>query len=127
MRNGAIAALALTANCMTPPSPSGGVHPRHSLLGRVAGAPVQCVSRVPQEALLVLDNRGALSYRYGTIVYRTQVQSECPGLRPQSTIVVDTIGQRYCSGDRIKVIEAGARLPGHTCTIGPFVPYRPSR
>ena len=127
MRIGAISLLVLTGSCMTPPPPSGTVHPRHSLVDLVAGPPVQCVARMPREALLVIDDGRALSYRYGTTVYRTQIQSECPRLRPQSTISVNTIGDRYCSGDRISVIEPGARLPGHICTIGPFTPYRRAR
>lgn len=123
MRIFAITLLAVTASCMTPPPPSGAVHPRHSLAGRVAEPPVQCVPRRPQEALLVLEDGRTLSYRYGNIVYRTEVQSACPGLRPQSSIVVESIGSRYCSGDRIRVIDPGA--PGHICAIGPFTPYRP--
>ena len=113
--------LALTAGCVGPPSAT--VHPRHGLEGRVAGAPERCVAALPRERLLVVDGR-TLSYRVANTVYRTQVQDHCPGLHPQSTIVVDTIAGRYCSGDPIKVIEPGANTPRHICTIGPFTPYR---
>lgn len=126
MRIRALAALALTAGCTTPMPPSEAVPSLHSLEGRVAGSEVQCVRQMPQEALRVIDS-GTLSYRVGTTVYRTKVEPACPRLHPQSTIVVDTIGSRYCGGDRIRVVDPGARTPGHSCTIGPFTPYPRSR
>ena len=125
MRIRAIAGLALTASCTTPTSSSEAVHPLHSIDGRVAGPEVQCVRQMPQEGLRVIDS-GTLSYRVGTTVYRTEVEPACPRLHPQSTIVVDTIGSRYCSGDRIRVVDPGASTPGHSCTIGPFTPYLPA-
>ena len=117
-----ILAVFATAGCMTAPSSSG--HPRHSLEGRVvAGASEDCVVALPREPLLVVD-RQTLSYRVANTVYRTRVQDECPGLYPGSTVVVHTIGGRYCSGDRLSVLEPGSNVPRHVCAIGPFTAYR---
>lgn len=116
--------LVLATGCIGPPSAA--VHPRHSLAGREAGAPQKCVVAMPRERLLVVDSR-TLSYRFGNSVYRTRVRDECPGLNVQSTIIVDTIGDRYCDGDLIKVVEPGATMPRHICSIGPFTRYDRTR
>ena len=116
-----IFAVLVTAGCMAPPSAS--VHPRHSLAGRVAQAPEDCVPARPQEALLGIDQQ-TLSYRFGDTVYVTKVQQECPGLFPGRSVAVHMIGGRYCSGDRISVIEPGSNVPRQICSIGPFTPYR---
>lgn len=110
-----------TAGCVATPSSS--IHPRHSLEGRVAEAPEECVVALPRELLLVVDRR-TLSYRVAGTVYRTEVEGECPGLYPGGSIAVHMINGRYCSGDHISVLEAGSSVPRQICSIGPFTPYR---
>ena len=41
-----------------------------------------------------------------------------------SLIVEGGTGGQYCRGDRVRGLEPGAIIPGPTCNLGDWVPYR---
>jgi hypothetical protein len=93
------------------------------LAGRVTGETKDCVSSSSSRALRAVDER-TLVYERGATLWVNRLRSECPGVRPLSTLIVETEGSRYCRGDRIRGLESGSIIPGPTCVLGQFVAYR---
>ena len=93
------------------------------LAGRTAGAPQSCVP-VTQNAPLEIVDRQTLAYRLGSTIYVNRLGSECPGMRPFNTLIVETNGSQYCRLDRVRALEPGSSIPGPICPLGDFIPYR---
>jgi hypothetical protein len=93
------------------------------LSDRVAGEPRDCVSQNQAQSLRVVDRR-TIVYHAGDTVWVNRLRAECPGLRPHSTLIVETSGSGYCRNDRIRGVEPGAVIAGPNCLLGDFVPWR---
>ena len=65
-----------------------------------------------------------LVYRRGGTIWLNRLRATCPALRPTSTLIVEVHGSQYCRGDRFRTIEPGQSIPGPTCLLGPFTPWR---
>ena len=65
-----------------------------------------------------------LAYGSGATIYINRLGASCPGLRELSTIIAEVHGSEYCRGDRICANEPGSIIPGPTCNLGDWVPYR---
>ena len=93
--------------------------------GKVAGAPVNCLSNTSTyDTIRVSDN--ILLYRSGSrLVYRNDLKGSCPGLARDSDImVVRQFGSQTCSGDFFHLVDRSSGIRGPTCVLGDFVPYR---
>lgn len=96
----------------------------YHIRGRTPGPPQRCVPITSRrEGLRAVDAQTVI-YRSGATTWVNRLQHECPGLRPLVTIAVDTIAGRYCRGDPVRPLEAGARTPRAVCALGDFTPYR---
>lgn len=93
------------------------------LAERVSGEPDRCVPRIGATALHAVDRRTLVYDTPGTL-WVNRLRGDCPGLRPGSTIVIETSGDSYCRSDRFRTLEAGSSIPGPTCLLGDFTPYR---
>jgi hypothetical protein len=93
------------------------------LAGREAGAAQNCISATQSSSLNIVDN-STLSYRQGDTIWVNRLAAPCPGMRPLDTLVVELHGSEYCRNDRIRPLQTGSRIPGPTCFLGDFVPYR---
>jgi hypothetical protein len=93
------------------------------LAERVAGEPDRCVPRIGATALHAVDRRTLVYDTPGTL-WVNRLRGDCPGLRPDSAIVIETSGDSYCRSDRFRTIAAGSSIPGPTCLLGDFTPYR---
>jgi len=93
------------------------------LAGRTAGPPQDCVSASPGDSLAPRD-RQTLVYRRGRTIWVNRLADSCPGLDPTSRLIVEVHGSQYCRGDRIRAVEPGLTIPGPTCPLGRFTPYR---
>lgn len=93
------------------------------LAERVAGEPDRCVSRIGTTALRAVDRR-TLVYDVPGALWVNRLRADCPGLRPDSVIVIETSGDGYCRNDRFRTLEAGSSIPGPVCLLGDFTPYR---
>ena len=96
------------------------------LAGRPAGAAQNCVSANQSGSLQAVD-RSTIVLRAADAIWVSRLRGACPGLRPMSTIIVDSFAGQYCRGDRFRSIEAGSSSPGATCLLAEFVPYRAPR
>ena len=96
------------------------------LATRVAGEPRECVPRFQGQALTAADRR-TIVYETPRDIWVSRLAADCPGLRPFSTLIVETHGGRYCRNDRIRALEPGTTIPGPICLLGSFTPYRARR
>ena len=93
------------------------------LAGLTAGAPQACVPVHQNQALQALD-AGTIVYRTPQAVWVNRLAGACSGLRPTSTLIVETFSGRFCRGDLVQGLEPGSTIPGPNCPLGDFVPYR---
>lgn len=118
--------LTLLAGCAVGPGP---VDDREAnalqnrLAGRVAGESRRCVPAIQAVALDPVDRRTLVYDTPGTL-YVNRLAADCPSLRATSSVVVETGGDQYCAGDRVRAFEPGDRVPGPVCRLGAFTPYR---
>ena len=88
-----------------------------------AGEAERCIPARQNEALTIVDSR-TLVLRSGGTVWVNRLDSDCPGLRPMNTLVIEAHGSQYCRGDRIRGLEPGSSIPGAICVLRDFTPYR---
>jgi hypothetical protein len=93
------------------------------LAGRTAGAPQRCVPTRPSDSLRIVDAQTVI-YGSGQTVWVNRPASTCPGMDQMDVLVVDLIGSQYCRGDRVRTIDPVTKIPGPSCILGDFVPYR---
>ena len=119
------AAAALTAvSCTRPAAPQDNAAFAREVAGRVAGAPANCINSHQSSNLRVIDSR-TLAYDDGPTLWVTRLAAACPGISSLSTVIVEPqLGGQYCRGDHIRGLEQGAIIPGPTCFIPDWVPYR---
>jgi hypothetical protein len=93
------------------------------LAGRTAGAPEECIVTSAGSNLAVRDSR-TLVYDRGGTLWVNRLPDACPGLNPMSRLVIEVHGSRHCRGDRFQAVEPGLSIPGPSCRLGAFTPYR---
>ena len=93
------------------------------LAGRTAGPPQDCAPASAGDSLVARDPH-TLVYRRGDTIWVNRLAAACPGLGPMSTLIVEVHGSQYCRGDRIRATEPGRVIPGPSCLLGAFTPYR---
>lgn len=90
---------------------------------RVAGPAEACVPQRQSQSLRAVDRR-TIVYEDGRVLWVNRLEANCPSLRPDSVLIVETFGDRYCRNDHVRALEPGARIPGPICRLGSFTPYR---
>lgn len=122
MRPLALAAAILLAGFANPvPGPSAALV--KAISGRIAGPAKSCVSNTPSESLHVVDPM-TLVYGTGQTIYINHLPGPCPALSQFNTLIVEVQGGEYCRGDRVRGLEPGSIIPGPSCNLGDWVPYR---
>jgi hypothetical protein len=118
-----IAAIAVLASCSRPVTPPGADFARVTE-GRVAGQARTCITSYPSENIHVLDAQ-TLAYGTGKEIYINRLPGPCPGLGALNTTIVEaSSGGQYCRGDRVRGLELGATIPGPSCNLSDWIPYR---
>jgi hypothetical protein len=118
-----VLALALTGCAAGNGVRDGGDALTRDLANRVAGKAETCIPAGTGQILSVIDRR-TLTHERGGTIWVNRLEADCPGLRSEATLVVETQGARYCRGDRIRAIEPGIGIPGPICILRDFTPYR---
>ncbi|MCH7863407.1 MAG: hypothetical protein IH998_17535, partial [Proteobacteria bacterium] len=60
-------------------------------------------------------------------LWRNDLASSCPGLRPYPTLIVEVHGSQLCRNDRFRVLDPGSSIPGAYCMFGKFTPYEKAK
>jgi hypothetical protein len=121
-----IALISLLVGSCAAPQPEQAQRPPVELAGRVAGTPQRCVSIQQSEALRTSDtNRHVLVYGSGRTLWANQLGPSC-GFGRDDVLVTEPIGSYHCRGDIVRSIDRYSRIPGPSCILGDWVPYRSS-
>jgi hypothetical protein len=94
---------------------------------RVAGAPKDCISVSDSDGPQIIDDHTIVYKPVGRTLWRNDLASECPGLRPYTTLIVEVHGSQICRNDRFRAIDPGASIPGPYCMLGKFTPYEKAK
>ena len=94
------------------------------LAGLSPGEPRSCISATSNRTL-VPQNETTVTLQEGRTMWVNRLRGPCPRLEPTVTLIVESQGGQYCSGDHIRALEFGSGIPGRTCFLGEWTPYRP--
>jgi hypothetical protein len=97
--------------------------PLSEFAGRVAGAPVSCLTADHAGGLQALDRRTLIYRESARRIWRNDLPDVCPGLDDDSLLVIELFGSGPCKGDRFHAVQRGSGIPGPSCRLGSFVPY----
>jgi len=118
-----VALVALFAGSCAAPQPEQSQAPRE-LAGRTAGPPQQCVSIEQAQPLRVSDtNRHTLIYGSGKTLYANDLGPQC-GFGSDDILITEPIGSSHCRGDIVRSFDRLSRIPGPSCVLGDWVPFR---
>ena len=126
MRHAAILFLGLFGCAAVPQDPAGPAEDSlaRALDGRVAGAAARCIPVATSIRSLAAIERRAIVYRQGQTVWVNRLSEECPGFHPIDTLIVEARSGRYCRDDLIRAATRASSIPGPSCVLGEWVPYR---
>lgn len=93
------------------------------LAGRIAGAAVDCVDQSRLGGPDIVDNRTILYRQSLGRIWRNDLPAACPGLRPNTTLIVQIYGSQLCRNDNFQTRDAGSIVNGPLCRLGKFTPY----
>ena len=122
MRSPMLVPVVALAACAVPVAAPGDPLARE-MVGRVAGPAQACVSTLPNQNLRVIDSR-TLAYERGSELWVNRLADHCPALSPHNTVIVEASGSQYCRGDRVRGLEPGGNIPGPSCNLQDWTPYR---
>ena len=117
-----LAALAAASCVPQTPEPPNAAFARE-LAGYAAGPQQACISTSPDQNLRVVNSR-TVAYGWGRTIYVNQLPGACTALSQFNTLIVEASAGQYCRGDRVRGLEPGAIIPGPSCNLGDWVPYR---
>jgi hypothetical protein len=118
------AGAVVVASCAPTGAPNGANALTQELAGRAAGPARSCIPTLPSTNLRVIDGQ-TLAYDQGATLWINRLPARCPAIEPLNTVIVEPkLGSEYCSRDHIRGLEPGAIIPGPTCFLGEWVPYR---
>lgn len=123
-----LVAAATLAGCMTqPPAPTrtaeGQAKLQRLIAGKVAKAPVTCLSSLRTRNSTTIDN-STIAFRTGQTVYVNHLRGACSQLDSNFyTLVTRSSGSGLCSGDIADVTDLRSGMIVGSCALGEFVPY----
>ncbi|MCX8476016.1 MAG: hypothetical protein MT490_09495 [Sphingomonas sp.] len=92
------------------------------LEGRVAGAPVDCISLTQARSSQIVDGK-AIVYEVGSRLYVNIPSSGAESLDQDDVLVTKTIGTQLCRMDSVSLVDRTTRFPRGFVLLGKFVPY----
>ena len=112
------------APAMASPSADGEAKLAQVLEGRVAGAPVDCLTQRDIRSTRII-NRTAIVYetRGGTL-YVNRPEAGAQSLSHWDVLVTDTRSPRLCGIDVVHLYDSTARMRNGFVSLGEFIPYR---
>jgi hypothetical protein len=114
----------LAASCAAPsPRERDALALDRELAGLTPGAPNDCAGGGVNDRLVVAAP-GVLELREGRTLWISRLDAACAYIDPTDTLIVDAHGSRYCRGDRVRGVEPGVSIPGPSCLVEAFTPYR---
>src|ERR671911_166835 len=104
----ALMALLTVAGC-APAGDTTEARLSRDLAGLTAGEPQACVPVQQNQALQAFDDR-TIVYRTPQAVWVNRLAGPCSGLRPTSTLIVETFSGRFCRGALVRGLEPASKI-----------------
>ena len=114
--------VAAAAGCAPQPAPDTSGLARE-LAGYTPGQPQSCIGTFANQNLRVIDPQ-TIAYGNGRTIYVNKLQAPCPAVDQLNTLIVEAQVGQYCRGDRVRGLEPGGIIPGPSCVLQDWVPYR---
>ena len=122
MRHQLFLLAAMLGSCAAPP-PSMAPRQATELVGRIAGAPKDCVPIRTNFSLRIADgDRSTLVYGSGKTIWANQLGPGCSFGFNDIPIFEPTAGS-YCRGDIVRSVDRDSHIPGPSCVLSDFVPF----
>lgn len=93
------------------------------LAGRVAGAPVSCVSLPQLGSSNTIDGTAIVYRANGSRLYVNRPQNGGSSLDSDDILVTRTVGSQLCKGDAVDLVDRSSRAPKGFVILGDFIPY----
>lgn len=113
-----IAAPALARERLTPDAQY-----KKALEGRTAGKPVDCISLSQANNSQVIDGK-AIIYKIGATWFVNELRGDAAGLDDNDVLVTNTVTNRLCSTDSIRLVDRFTGIQTGFVLLGEFVPYK---
>jgi hypothetical protein len=115
--------LAMILGSCAPSPPPGMPRQATELVGRVAGAPRDCVPIRTSQNLRIADgDPETLVYGSGQTVWANHIGPGC-SFGINDILVFEPTGGSYCRGDIVRSVDRDSHIPGPSCVLGDFVPF----
>ena len=119
--------ISTAATAAAPPAGAPQERLDRAIAGKVAGAPISCIS-LPRAGSSEIIDETAIIYRQSrSRLVVNRIPGGCPGLTRNRAFATRTPGTRLCRGDIITVFDPRAQIPYGSCALGDFVPYEAPR
>ena len=119
-----LAVFLIVGSCAPAPPTGHAQGPASELAGRVVGPAKRCVSITQLESLRVSDSDPhLLVYGNSGTIYANPLGPHC-SFRHDDVLVMQPTSSEYCRGDLVRSNNGISNIPGPTCVLGEFVPYK---
>lgn len=92
------------------------------LKGRVAEAPVSCITPMMNSSQQIVSGR-AIVWRVGSKLYVNVPRGRADTLRDDDVLITQQWGSQLCRNDQVRLLNPMSRIPGGILLLGDFVPY----
>lgn len=124
MKSSILILAALLAACVAPQPDPAAQRQAAELVGRTPGPAEDCIPMVRTEALRVAEgDPHLLLYGRGTTIWASSLGPGC-GFRHSDVLITESHDGRYCRGDLVRSSDGISPVPGPTCVLGEWVPYK---
>ena len=98
----------------------------HLLAGKVAGKAEKCLPTYRSNDMTIIDDNTIL-FRDGRTVYVNHPPGGCNNLQQGGrALVTKNFGPQLCRGDLATVVDNSSGMSVGACSLGDFIPYKPS-
>ena len=114
-------ALSLLCVSCAQSAPPGAPVPIPELAGRTAGPPQSCVRIEPIASMRITESHNRI-YTDGSTVWLNT--NTCPAVSDADLLVLEPTVSQHCRGDIVRTVDRYSGIPGPSCVMGDFIPYR---
>jgi len=123
MRVGILSFALLIASCAAPQPGAERGGPPIELAAAVPGAAQRCLTLSPVSSLRVSENDPhTVLYGSGRTIFANHL-GQCRFGR-NDVLVMEPTGSQLCGGDIVRSFDRDSHIPGPSCVLGDFVPYK---
>jgi hypothetical protein len=121
-----LAAAALVAALVSPAQaarPDSDAELATLLKGRVAAAPVRCISISPNGTSPTIVSGRAIVWRDGARLYVNTLRARAEMLDDDDILITEPFGSQLCRNDQVRLLNRMSRIPKAPLILGEFTPY----